>query len=40
MIFKTKLRKKQINMQLYQKEKLGQWITIWKTQMWKKSKST
>ena len=33
MIFTTKLRKKQINMPLYHKEKLGQWITTGKTQI-------
>ena len=36
--FYKKLEKKQINMQLYHKEKLGQWITTWKIKMQKKSK--
>jgi len=38
MIFTTKLRKNQINMQLYHKEKREQWITTWKTLMRKKPK--
>jgi hypothetical protein len=38
MTFTTKLQKKQINMPLYHKQKLGQWITTGKTQMRKKSK--
>ena len=38
MIFTTNLRKKQINMQLYHKEKWEQWITTGKTLMPKKSK--
>ena len=38
MIYTTNLRKKQINMELYHKEKREQWITTRKTQMRKKSK--
>jgi len=36
--FYNKVAEKQTNMPLYHKEKLGQWITTGKTQMWKKSK--